>query len=91
MMFYTNWQMAVTAIFSSAFGFIFMFLIIGKSQKYFSMRQKSLGKLNGHIEEVYSGLNIVKSYNAKNYVLDKFDQANYDVYKQVRWANFCQD
>lgn len=88
MMFYTNWQMAVTAIFSSAFGFIFMFLIIGKSQKYFSMRQKSLGKLNGHIEEVYSGLNIVKSYNAKNYVLDKFDQANYDVYKASQMSQF---
>lgn len=88
MMFYTNWQMAVTAIVSSAFGFIFMFLIIGKSQKYFSMRQKSLGKLNGHIEEVYSGLNIVKSYNAKNYVLDKFDQANYDVYKANQMSQF---
>lgn len=88
MMFYTNWQMAVTAIVSSAFGFIFMFLIIGKSQKYFSMRQKSLGKLNGHIEEVYSGLNIVKSYNAKNYVLDKFDQANYDVYKASQMSQF---
>lgn len=88
MMFYTNWQMAVTAIVSSTFGFIFMFLIIGKSQKYFSMRQKSLGKLNGHIEEVYSGLNIVKSYNAKNYVLEKFDQANYDVYKASQMSQF---
>lgn len=88
MMFYTNWQMAVTAIVSSTFGFIFMFLIIGKSQKYFSMRQKSLGKLNGHIEEVYSGLNIVKSYNAQNYVLDKFDQANYDVYKANQMSQF---
>lgn len=88
MMFYTNWQMAVTAIVSSTFGFIFMFLIIGKSQKYFSMRQKSLGKLNGHIEEVYSGLNIVKSYNAKNYVLDKFDKANYGVYKANQMSQF---
>ncbi len=88
MMFYTNWQMAVTAIVSSTFGFIFMFLIIGKSQKYFSMRQKSLGKLNGHIEEVYSGLNIVKSYNAKNYVIDKFDKANYDVYKANQMSQF---
>lgn len=88
MMFYTNWQMALTAIVSSTFGFIFMFLIIGKSQKYFSMRQKSLGKLNGHIEEVYSGLNIVKSYNAKNYVLDKFDKANYDVYKANQMSQF---
>ena len=88
MMFYTNWQMALTAIVSSTFGFIFMFLIIGKSQKYFSMRQKSLGKLNGHIEEVYSGLNIVKSYNAKNYVIDKFDQANYDVYKANQMSQF---
>ena len=88
MMFYTNWQMAVTAIVSSTFGFIFMFIILRKSQKYFSMRQKSLGKLNGHIEEVYSGLNIVRSYNAKEHVLVKFDQANYDVYKASQMSQF---
>ena len=57
MMFYTNWIMALTAIGASLIGFIFMFGILGKSQKYFVARQVELGKLNGHIEEVYSGWN----------------------------------
>ena len=60
MMFYTNWIMAITAILSSLVGFVFMFLILGKSQKYFVERQEELGKINGHIEEVYSGINLVK-------------------------------
>ena len=59
MMFVTNWVMAITAILASLIGFVFMFLILGKSQKYFAERQVELGKLNGYIEEVYSGLNVV--------------------------------
>ncbi len=80
MMFYTNWIMAVTAIVSSLFGFAFMFIILGKSQKYFMRRQTELGNLNGHIEEVYSGLNVVKAYNGQNDVIKKFDEYNNKVY-----------
>ena len=80
MMFYTNWIMAVTAIVSSLFGFIFMFMILGKSQKYFMRRQVELGNLNGHIEEVYSGLNVVKAYNGQNDVKSKFNDYNSRVY-----------
>ena len=76
MMFCTNLIMAITAIVSSLFGFIFMAFVLSKSQKYFDARQKELGKINGHIEEVYSGLNIVKSYNAKYMVEEKFDELN---------------
>jgi len=65
MMFYTNALMAITAILASLIGFVLMMLILSKSQKYFADRQKELGALNGHIEEVYSGLNIVKAYNGK--------------------------
>lgn len=80
MMFVTNWVMAITAILSSLIGFVFMFMVLGKSQKYFSMRQKELGKLNGHIEEVYSGLNVVKVYNGKKEADKKFDEYNKNVY-----------
>ena len=66
MMFYTNWIMATTAILTSVIGFVFMFTILGKSQKYFNQRQTELGNLNGHIEEIYSGYNVVKVYNGKN-------------------------
>ena len=88
MMFHTNWIMAITAIISSLIGFIFMFLILGKSQKYFIARQRELGRLNGHIEEVYSGLNIVKVYNGKKQADDKFDELNNNVYNANRKSQF---
>ena len=88
MMFYTNWIMALTAIFSSLIGFILMFLILGKSQKYFVARQVELGRLNGHIEEIYSGLNVVKVYNGKKEADRKFDEFNKKVYEANRKSQF---
>lgn len=88
MMFYTNYIMAITAILSSLIGFVFMFLILGKSQKYFTARQVELGNLNGHIEEVYSGLNVVKTYNGKKESMAKFDLYNDKVYEANRKSRF---
>ncbi len=88
MMFYTNWIMAITAILSSLLGFILMFLILGKSQKYFVSRQEELGNLNGHIEEIYSGLNVVKVYNGKKEADRKFDEYNQKVYEANRKSQF---
>lgn len=88
MMFYTNPVMALTAILSSMFGFMFMFAILGKSQKYFAARQTELGNLNGHIEEVYSGLNVVKAYNGKKTSDKVFDKYNKNVYDANRKSQF---
>ena len=88
MMFYTNWIMALTAIISSFLGFIFMFIVLSKSQKYFNARQKQLGNLNGHIEEIYSGLNVVKVYNGKEESDKKFDSYNKEVYDANRKSQF---
>lgn len=88
MMFYTNWIMALTAILSSLIGFVLMFAILGKSQKYFVSRQVELGKLNGHIEEIYSGLNVVKVYNGKKAANKKFDELNKNVYEANRKSQF---
>ena len=88
MMFYTNWIMAITAILSSLIGFIFMFLVLGKSQKYFVARQEELGNLNGHIEEIYSGLNVVKAYNGQKLADEKFDIYNKKVYDANRKSQF---
>ena len=76
MMFYTNWIMAVTAIVSSLLGFLLMFIILNKSQKYFNQKQVELGKLNGHIEEIYSGHNIVRTYNGTKTASKEFDEYN---------------
>ena len=76
MMFTTNWVMAITAILSTLFGFTFMISILKKSQKYFISRQEELGNINGHIEEIYSGHNVVLCYNAKGEVTKTFDELN---------------
>ncbi len=76
MMFTTNWVMAITAILSTLFGFTFMISILKKSQKYFIARQEELGNINGHIEEIYSGHNVVSCYNAKAEVTATFDELN---------------
>lgn len=88
MMFYTNWILALTAIFSTLIGFAGMFIILGKSQKYFLARQTELGNLNGHIEEIYSGLNVVKVYNGKNESDRKFDELNKKVCESNRKSQF---
>lgn len=88
MMFYTNWIMAITAILASLIGFALMFAILKKSQKYFVSRQIELGRLNGHIEEVYSGLNVVKVYNGQKESGRKFDELNKKVYEANRKSQF---
>ena len=80
MMFVTNWIMAITAIAASLIGFGFMFVILMKSQSYFEKRQTKLGKLNDHIEEIYSSLNVVKAYNGKKEAGKEFDKLNALVY-----------
>ncbi len=88
MMFVTNYIMAIAAIVSSLFGFIFMFIVLSKSQKYFSLRQKELGKLNSHIEEIYSSHNVVKVYNGYTSSKEKFDKLNKSVYDCNRKSQF---
>ena len=88
MMFYTNWIMALTAIGSSLLGFMGMFAVLEKSQKYFVAKQEELGNLNGHIEEVYSGLNVVKAYNGKKESDKKFDEYNQKVCEANRKSQF---
>ena len=88
MMFYTNWILALTGIISSLIGFVFMFIILAKSQKYFNARQVELGNLNGHIEEIYSSHNVVKSYNGNAEASTKFDELNQRVYECNRKSPF---
>ena len=88
MMFVTNFVMAITAIISSLIGFILMFIILNKSQKYFTARQTELGKLNGYIEEVYSGLNVIRTTNAEEETIKEFDKLNDKLYVCNRKSQF---
>ena len=80
MMFKSNWILALTTIACSLLGFFLMGLILGKSQKYFNLKQQHLGQLNGQIEEVYSNHTIVKSFNAENNEIKKFNKINAELY-----------
>lgn len=79
MMLATNVVMALTAVVTTAIGFVLMILITGRSQKYFSGQQKSLGALSGQIEEIYSGHTVVKAYNGEKKAKEEFDRLNKDL------------
>ncbi len=76
MMLKTNGWMTLTAALASFLGFVLMFSIMGKSQKYFTRQQKHLGEINGHIEEIYSGHTVVKAYNGEDEAQRVFDRMN---------------
>ncbi len=80
MMFYNNWIMALTAIGSSVIGFVFMGIIMAKSQKHFVQQQKDLGVANGHVEEVFSSHNLVKAYNGGKEAKAYFETVNESLY-----------
>ena len=88
MMFITNWLMAITAVLSTLVGFILMFIILGKSQKYFNQKQEELGNINGYIEEMYSGHNVVKAYNGTKETFAKFEQLNNKLYIANKKSQF---
>ncbi len=88
MMVITNWQMALTAVLASLFGFSFMFQILKKSQKYFDRQQRELGELNGHIEEMYSGHNVVQVYNGVEESKRVFDENNQRLFTSLRKSQF---
>ena len=76
MMFITNWTMAITAIFSTLTGVALMGVIMIKSQKYFKLRQAYLGEINGYIEEMYQGHDVIRVNHAEKQVKTKFEGFN---------------
>ena len=88
MMFITNPTMAISGILASMIGFVFMFMILNKSQKYFIERQEQLGDLNGYVEEIYSAHNIVVAYNGVEETNDNFDKLNEKLYTSSRKSQF---
>ena len=88
MMFITNAILAVTTIVCSLLGFLLVAVIMSKSQKYFDAQQRQLGELNGHIDEIYTGHNIVKIYNATDEEEQKFNGLNQNLYKSAFKSQF---
>lgn len=88
MMFITNWIMALVGILSTVVGFVFMMIIMGKSQKYFTMQQEELGRVNGHVEETYTGHLIVKAFNNEAKTKQAFDKMNEKLYTSAWKSQF---
>ena len=88
MMFITNWIMTVVGIFSSIIAFVFMMIIMGKSQKYFAMQQEELGLVNGQVEETYTGHLIVKAFNNEAKTKQAFDAMNEKLYTSAWKSQF---
>jgi ATP-binding cassette subfamily B protein len=76
MMLITNAWMALAAIASTVIGFVLMIVIIRQSQKYFLLQQNNLGAMDGHVEETYSGYNVIKAYNGQKEAEDNFKSIN---------------
>lgn len=76
MMFVTNWILALTAIVASVLGFFLMSVIMKRSQLHFNRQQRHLGAINGHVEEIYAGHNIVKAYNYEKESKEEFSRIN---------------
>ncbi|MDD6905471.1 MAG: ABC transporter ATP-binding protein [Finegoldia magna] len=88
MMIYNSRILTITTILSSFVGFVFITIIMKKSQKYFKEQQQNLGDINGQIEEVYTGHNVIKAYNAGARAVDEFEQTNTKLYTSAWKSQF---
>ena len=80
MMFSISWQMTLISLVILPIAGILVTFIVKKSQRYFTRQQDYLGHVNGQVEEIYGGLNIVKVFNAEEKVTKDFEKANDELY-----------
>lgn len=88
MMLSISWQMTLISLIVMPIGAILVKTIVGKSQKYFKMQQDYLGHVNGQVEEVFSGLMIVKAFNGEDKAREEFAKANSQLYKSAWKSQF---
>ena len=86
MMFVTEWRLALVSIGVTILGMLLTVLILSRSQRYFAARQKSLGALNGYVEEMYSGHEVVRLSRAGRKIGGQFDTLNAAVY-DANWRS----
>lgn len=88
MMAYTNMTMMVVTVLSCVAGFVLMFVIVKRSQKYFTRQQVHLGEMNGHVTEIYSSHDVVKVYNGQENATRKFDTVNENLASSAFMSQF---
>lgn len=88
MMFYNNVVLSFVTISSVLIGFVFVALIMGKSQRFFRAQQENLASVNGYVEEMYSGHNVIVSYNATDESKVAFQTLNTNLYNSMWKSQF---
>ena len=88
MMFVTEWRMGLAAVLVTLLGFVAMAFIMSRSQKFFVARQRNLGALNGYVEEMYSGHDVVRISCANDNIKQVFAGLNKNVYEAERKSQF---
>lgn len=88
MMFYNNVVLSFVTIGSVLIGFVFVALIMGKSQRFFRAQQENLASVNGYVEEMYSGHNVIVSYNATEESKKAFQMLNTKLYNSMWKSQF---
>ena len=88
MMLSISWQMTLISLIVMPIGAFLVKIIVGKSQKYFKRQQDFLGHVNGQVEEIYSGLTIVKAFNGEEKAQEEFSKANKELYRSAWRSQF---
>ncbi len=88
MMFVTEWRLALVSLVITVGGLFLVVFIMSRSQKYFTAHQENLGKLNGYVEEMYSGHEVVRISRARDSIKEKFKGLNKAVYDANRRSQF---
>ena len=81
MMLSISWEMTLVSLLILPISAVILKKVIGKSQKYFVKQQEYLGHVNGQVEEVYGGHNIVKVFGRENEAIKEFEKDNQELYK----------
>ncbi|MDU6550972.1 ABC transporter ATP-binding protein/permease [Streptococcus sp. CL5.50] len=87
-MFGMNWILALVTVVSTLIGFAFVSVFMGKSQGFFKSQQQDLAAVNGYVEEMYSGHNVVTSYNAIESTKEEFAKLNHRLYDSIWKSQF---
>ncbi len=88
MMLSISWQMTIIALLILPVSMGIIMLVVKKSQKYFKAQQEDLGNINGHVEEVYGGHNIMKAFNREQEAIEEFDKINDKLYSSAWKSQF---
>ena len=88
MMFSISWVMTLVSLLILPVSMLLISLIVKRSQKYFRSQQEYLGHVNGEVEEVYGGHNIVRAFNGEKDVTDEFNQLNDTLYSSAWKSQF---